>query len=454
MRRRLHRRSFLAAAGGAALALPLLQMHARVASGAEPGYAEDGFPLRFIVFFHPNGVWPPTWWPTPGLSTTDFTLASSMAALESYKNQLVIIDGLNMPSADAGPGEPHQSGMGAVLTGRPLQAGSMVGGDGTLAGWGDGISVDQALAAEIGKDSSYPSLELGVRASAFGGGEVRSRMVYSGPAAAISPDDDPLSVWNRVFADLTLSPTEMAELRARRLSILDTVEGQFAALEAKAGADDRQRLQQHAALVRDLEDRLTNEAVLGEACTVPGVPPGTAPDDANTMHTISQQQLDLMVMALACDVTRVASIQYSNGKNHTQFPWISSMGDGHELSHAGDTDTVAWAEWSTREAWYAEQFAYLLGKLAAIPEGEGTMLDHTCILWANELAQGNTHSHNRMPFVLAGSAGGAIPTGRLLTYDNLPHNNLLVSLLNAYGLESTTFGAPEHCTGALSGLLA
>jgi hypothetical protein len=245
----------------------------------------------------------------------------------------------------------------------------------------------------------------------------------------------------------------MADLRARRLSILDTVEGQFAALQAKAGAQDRQRLDQHAELVRDLEVRLQNEAVLGEACVVPGTPPGTAPDDANTMHLVSQQQLDLMVMALACDVTRVASIQYSNGKNHTQFPWIGSMGDGHELSHAGDTDAGAWAEWSTREAWYSEQFAYLLGKLAAIPEGAGTMLDHTLILWANELAQGNTHSHNRMPFVLAGSAGGVIETGRLLTYAGLPHNNLLVSVLNAFGVEATTFGAPEHCTGPLDGLV-
>ncbi len=454
MSRRIHRRSFLLGTGGAALALPLLQMNTRVASGAEPGYAEDGFPLRFIVFFHPNGVWPPTWWPTPGASPTEFTLASSMIPLEPYRDRIVIIDGLNMPSADAGPGEPHQSGMGAVLTGRALQAGSMVGGDGTLAGWGDGISVDQELAAVIGGESSFSSLELGVRASAFGGGEVRSRMVYAGPAQPLSPDDDPLSVWNRVFADLTLSPSEMAELRARRLSILDTVEGQFAALEARAGAADKQRLQQHADLVRDLEGRLQTEAVLGEACTLPTAPPGTAPDDANTMHVVSQQQLDLMVMALACDVTRVASIQYSNGKNHTQFPWISSMGDGHELSHAGDTDTVAWAEWSTRETWYAEQFAYLLGKLAAIPEGASTMLDHTVILWANELAQGNTHSHNRMPFVLAGSAGGLIQTGRLLTYSNLPHNNLLVSVLNAFGVEATTFGAPEHGTGALDGLLS
>ena len=206
--------------------------------------------------------------------------------------------------------------------------------------------------------------------------------------------------------------------------------------------------------MRDLEDRITNLPLLGDNCEIPPTPPGDAPDDANTMHLISQQQLDLMVMALACDVTRVASLQYSNGRNHTQFPWLgAACPTATSCPHAGDTDSVAWAEWSTREAWFAEQFAYLLGRLQSIPEGEGTMLDHTVVLWANELAQGNTHSHDRMPFVLAGSAGGTLPTGRLLNFGGVSHNDMLVSLLNLFGLEHTTFGDPQHCTGPLTGLV-
>lgn len=453
MSRRTYRRRFLQGAGGLSLALPLLNMHATRATAA-PGYSEDGFPLRLILFFNPNGVWPATWWPTAGGGgETDFELAASMAPMEPYKDKLTILDGLNMTSADAGPGEPHQNGMGALWTGMPLQDGDMVGGDGSLAGWGDGISVDQEIANTLGAEQLFSSLEFGVRASAFGGGEVRSRMIYSGPAAPLSPDDDPFSAWDRIFSDLNLSPSEMAELRAKRLSILDVVEGQFSALESRAGAEDRQRLQQHADLVRDLEDRLQNEPVLGEACVVPGVPPGTNPDDANTMDAISRQQIDLMVMSLACDVTRVASLQYSNGRNHTQFPWISSMTDGHELSHAGDGLTTQWAEWSNREEWYCEEFAYLLGRLAAIPEGDGTMLDNTLIVWGNELAKGNTHSHYRMPFVMAGSAGNQFATGRYLQDLDQPHNNLLVSILNLFGIDAQSFGHPEHCDGPVSGLV-
>ncbi|MCX4240225.1 DUF1552 domain-containing protein [Paraliomyxa miuraensis] len=445
------RRSFLRGAAGAAFALPLLQMHQRTAH-AEAGIAEDGFPLRFVVFFHPNGVWPPTWWPQGNPTENQFELASSLQPLQPFKDQLLILDGVDMPAADAGPGEDHQQGMGAVLSGMALQAGGFVGGDGSLAGWGNGISVDQVIAQHIGGTTPFGSLEFGVRASAFGGSEVRTRMVYAGPAQPISPIDDPVAMWNLLFSELNLSPSEMAVLRAKRVSVLDTVQGQFAALEARAGAEDRLRLQQHAALVTELETRLSTEPVLGESCVIPAAPPALNPDSAGTMDQISTLQLDMMVMAFACDLTRVASIQYSNGMNHTQFPWIGSSTDGHALSHAGMTDEASWAEWSMRERWYGTQFAHLMQRMSEIPEGDGTMLDHTVILWVNELSQGNTHSHERMPFVLGGNLAGHFRTGRYLAYDHQPHNNLLLSLVHAFGIDQATFGDPAFCTGPLPGL--
>jgi hypothetical protein len=339
-----------------------------------------------------------------------------------------------------------------VLTGRPLQQGGFVGGDGSLSGWADGISIDQAIAQHIGATTPFSSLELGVRASAFGGSEVRTRMVYAGPAQPISPMDDPMQTWGTLFSELDLNPSDMAILREKRVSVLDTVRAQLAAVEQRAGSEDRMRLQQHAELVADLQTRIHNTPALGESCVVPGQPAALAPDSASTMDQISALQLDMLVMAFACDLTRVASIQYSNGMNHTQFPWLGSMSDGHQLSHAGNTDAAAWAEWSQRERWYGQQFAYLVQRMSEIPEGDSTMLDHTVILWANELAQGNTHSHERMPFVLAGGLAGHFRTGRYLAYDHASHNDLLVSLQNAFGIESETFGAPEFCTGPLPNL--
>ncbi|MBX7083909.1 MAG: DUF1552 domain-containing protein [Nannocystaceae bacterium] len=446
----MFRRSLLRGAAGSLLALPLLELGSRRVAQAAPGTAADGYPLRMLVFFNPNGCWPATWFPSG--SENAFTLGSSMAALEPYKDKLLVLDGVDMPVVDAGPGEDHQQGMGGVLTGRALQAGEMVGGDGSKAGWGDGISIDQRIAEQIGTSTPLRSIEAGIRANAFIGGEVRSRIIYAGPAQPLPPEDNPQALWQRLFADFAADPTEMAIRRAKRVSVLDTVGAQFDRMRTRVGAVDRDKLDQHVALVRDLELRLQQEPVLGEHCMVPGQPPALAPDDANVMHMVSQAQIDLLAMALACDITRVGSLQYSNGANHHTFPFIGSNSDGHGLSHAPEEDATSWNEWTLRQTWYCEQFAYLLSRLASIPEGDVTLLDHTVILWVNELAKGNTHSHQRMPFLLAGSAGGYFRTGRYLTYQNASHNDLLVSLQNAFGIEEQSFGAPEYCTGALAGL--
>lgn len=451
MKARMHRRQMLRGALGSMLALPLLDLAVRDVKAALPGVAPDGYPLRFVVFFNPNGCWPATWFPTG--TETEFALAQSMTSLEPFKDKLLILDGVDMPAVDAGPGEDHQQGMGGVLTGRPLQVGGFVGGDGSLAGWGDGVSIDQRIAQHIGATTPLGSVEAGIRASAYTGSEVRSRIVYSGAAQPLPPEDNPSAIWGRMFGDFSADPTAMAVLRAKRVSVLDTVAGQFDAIKQQAGIDDRTRLDQHAALVRDLELRLQNEPVLGEHCMLPGAPAAVNPDDAGSMHLVSQAHIDLIAMAFACDITRVASLQYSNGANHHTFPFVGSNSDGHGLSHAADDDAVSWAEWTVRQTWYCEQFAYLLGKLAAIPEGDVTMLDHTVVLWVNELSKGNSHSHQRMPFVLAGSGGGYFRTGRYVTHVNAPHNDLLVSLQNAFGIEEQVFGAPEYCTGPLANLV-
>jgi len=128
-------------------------------------------------------------------------------------------------------------------------------------------------------------------------------------------------------------------------------------------------------------------------------------------------------------------------------------GDEHVMGHQPDDDLHSWGKLRVIRRWYMEQFAYLLGELEATPEGDGTMLDNTVILLGSEVARGNTHSHMDAPFVLAGSAGGYFNTGQLLNFEgDVPHNNLLVSLQNSMGIEATTFGLPEFCTGPLAGL--
>lgn len=459
MRRHLTRRTFLRGLAGTAIALPLLEAGLERALLAQeaPGSFAGNFPKRFIYFFHPNGTMLNDWWPVAGENERDFTLSRILSPLEAHKSKMIVMKGLELKSAagDAGPGGPHQRGMGTALTGQPLQQGDFVGGDGSLAGWADGISVDQHIANYIGATTRFKSLHLGVRADTTAPtAEVRTRLSYSGPAQPVPPQNDPLVVFNDLFSDFMTAPNQLQSVRAQRRSVLDAVGGQFEALKSRAGYHDQIRLEAHLAMVRDLEVRLENERVTGDACFAPETPPEQEPDSEDTMPEISRLHIDLMVMALACDLTRVASLQYSNAKNHIRFPWLDSLGDGHQLSHAGPSNDDARTQWIKRDSWLAQEFAYLLTKLDSVQEGEGTMLDHTAVLWINELSQGNTHSHVDMPYVLAGSAGGYFDTGRYVDLGNVPHSDLLVSLQNAFGIEDQTFGDPRFVTGPIPRLKA
>lgn len=460
------RRTFLRGLAGATIALPLMTSLSRPARGQDAGSA---FPTRFIAFFHPNGVEPSGWFPTspPGKNgaTSEFTLNRCHAPLLPFQDKLVVTSGIDMSVCALGFGEPHQRGMGAALTGRENTSGTMIGGDGTPCGFNLGTSIDQVIAARVGSTNRFRSLELGVRADvASTTGEIRNRMIYAAPEQTLAPTNDPLAVFNRVFIDTASDVEALRVQRAQRKSVLDAAAGSFEELSARVSSDEREKLDAHLALIRDLELRLTSNAVVGASCSVPGVPPALDGNDENAMPQISRLQIDLLTMALACDLTRVGSIQYSNALNHVRFPWLNftneagaiaqSLGDGHALSHDQvgsqfDNDE----EWIARDTWYAGEFAYLLERLASIPEGDGTLLDNTVILWVNELARGAAHDHANMPFVVAGGGGGRIHTGQYLSFTNEPHNNLLLGLLRAFDIDDASFGHPDFCTRELPGLL-
>ena len=167
---------------------------------------------------------------------------------------------------------------------------------------------------------------------------------------------------------------------------------------------------------------------------------------------IGAHQRDLLVTALACGRTQVASQQWSRSVSQTRFTWLGIQESHHDLSHRPDDDLDAQDKLLRINNWYAGQFAALIAALKAVPEGSGTLFDNCLLLWCNELGRGNTHSRDNAPFVLAGSAGGALRTGRYLEYADVPHNDLLVSILNVMGVPDTVFGKPEWCSGPLTDL--
>jgi hypothetical protein len=313
--------------------------------------------------------------------------------------------------------------------------------------------VDQQAAATLCTTTPKRSLELAVQDD--GNQNNWGRMIYSGPGAKIDPYVNPTDAWNSLFSGIVSSPTPgsaaSAQLLASRKSVLDFVQADIAALNTRLGAADQQKLDAHLTAIRDLESRLSAPVAAG--CTPPAAPTGW--DTTNVLlddnyPTITNQMLDIMVQALSCDITRVASLQWTFSRSITVANWLGISEYHHGLSH--NTDAASQADLVTLNTWYAQQIKGLMDRLAAIPEGTGTMLDHTLIFWGNELGLGNTHSLDRVPFLIAGGTNGAFRMGRYLTFNGQPHNNLLVSILNACGDSSTTFGNPAYCMGPLSGL--
>jgi hypothetical protein len=171
------------------------------------------------------------------------------------------------------------------------------------------------------------------------------------------------------------------------------------------------------------------------------------------MPKIAELQLDLLALAFACDLTRVASFEISTALNRIRYPWLDSLGEGHALSHSGTSDSDAKAQLLKRQNWHSSLIARLFDRLALVAEGEGSVLDNTLLFWGNEVSMGTTHSHDNMPFLVAGGTW-AFRTGRYVQYTaRESHADLLVTLLNAMGIEDTTFGDARFCTGALPGLV-
>jgi hypothetical protein len=228
------------------------------------------------------------------------------------------------------------------------------------------------------------------------------------------------------------------------------VQSQFALLEQQVSASDRVKLQQHLELVRDVERRLGLGGNV--TCEQPDMPPALDPNSETDMPMVMQAHLDLLAVAFACDLTRVASLQISTGFNKIRFPWVDDEGEGHALSHAGPTS--AREPLVARAKWHAQQLAYFMSLLQSIPEGDGTVLDNTAIVWGNEVSIGNTHTLTNMPYLIAGSAGGAINTGRYLAFESASTNDLLSAIVNAYGIDTQTFGHPDYAAAPLPGVLA
>jgi hypothetical protein len=456
---RLGRRAALRRLGFGSLAAATLATPFVRGLGTRLAAQEREAPRRLLVFFTPNGTIREQWTPTGG--ETDFVLSRILAPLERHRGQLLILDGLDMMSTRAGPGDGHQKGMGHILTGVELLPGDTMGGCDTCppVSWSGGISIDQLVASHIAETVVRPfrSIEAGVLC---GDAEnVWTRMCYRGPSDPLPPESDPSALYRRLFGDAGVDLEATRRREMLRLSVLDHNVRDFQRLRVALGREDRERLDRHLAILREMETRLRAGGAVGEFCERPSID-GTLDftADAN-VGPLLDAQIDNVTMAFACDLTRVASIQCTNSVGNIRFDAIGISDRHHDLSHEGDSNLEAIDKIVRINLFYAERFAHLLDRLASVPEGEAgeTMLDHTLVVWVNELGRGNSHTLNDIPFVLAGNVpdGSGLPTfrtGRSLRFEERTHNDLWTRIAQAFGVEIERFGDPRYSGGPLADL--
>ncbi len=471
-RTKITRRRLLSGLGAFTVALtsPIWRVSTAFSQTAKTAAAR-----RFIGVFSANGTIASEFFPgcsamvksspnacpaVTSMTDTPLTTASLgriLQPLSAHVSQMLVLQGVDMISTvsnqlgtmTAKPGGPHMKGPGAMLTGGSLLTGSFQGAGGP-AGYADRISVDQFIANRIGTSTAFKSLEFGVRVI---GGEPLNTISYSGANQPNVPIYDPTQMYSRIFANSKLSTSQLSQLLAERKSVLDFLQSDIGVLETRLSSGDKARLDAHLTGVRTIEQQLTSSA---SACTPSAAPPMLDPNDMTNFPAIGKLQMDMMLLALSCGMTNVATFMWANADSWQYYPFAGVNEEHHGTSHCNDTDSANIENLILINIWQAQQVNYMLDQLAATKEADGsTMLDNTVLLWGNELGVGNTHTYKNIPWMLGGGSGGYFKTGRFLQYPDLPHNNLLVSVCNAMGFSDvTTFGIPGVCTGPLPGLAA
>lgn len=425
------RRHFLRDLGLSAAALPfvsgLSSLHAAGGGGAPR--------KRVIIMFSPNGTVPEEFWPKEFGDDKPLELGPILQPLAPFKDQMLMLKGVH--NQVRGDGDNHMRGMSCLLTARELNPGNIQGGSHTPAGWASGISIDQEIRnffqSKEESKTRFGSLEFGVavpnRADPW------TRMVYAGNNKPLAPIDDPSQMFDKLYGGV--------KDRDDLVSVLDGLRDDLKKVSAKLSPEDKALLQEHMQLVSELENELKAAGKNSElAHPEPEIDPEIELVNDNTPQ-ISRLQIDLMVNAMANDMTRVASLQFMRSVGQARMRWLDIQEGHHSLSHEPDDNEGARAKLRKINNWFAGELAYLAKKLKDTPEpggAGGSMLDNTQIVWLNELGKGNSHTLDDIPFLLLGGGAG-FKTGRALDLKGKAHNRLWLSLARGVGhSELNAFG--------------
>jgi uncharacterized protein DUF1552 len=434
---------------GTAIALPWLEAMTSTARAAV-STGSSGAPLRLAYFFVPNGMHMPDWVPEQEGSLDK--LPAILKPLAEHQSKLTVLSGLTLNGGRAlgdGPGD-HARCVASYLTGaHPYKT------DGKNIK--NGTSIDQAAAQVVGDATRFPSLELGTEPSSQGGRcdsgyscVYTSNMSWRTPTSPMTKETNPQALFDRLFGSGEVAEDGRGQQRRSRYrkSILDLVSDEARGLQKRLGSADRRKLDEYLYAVRQIERDIDQAEKLDTAES--GVddfprPAGRPKEFADHIRLM----MDLMVLAMQTDSTRVLSYMFTNAGSNRSYPNIDVRAGHHNLSHHGN-DQEKQAQISKINQHHASIFCHLLDRLAATPDGDRTLLDHSMIMYGSGLADGNRHAHHDLPVLLVGGGCGTVKPGRHIRYPkDTPLANLYLGMLYRLGEEAESF---SDSTGPLEGL--
>ena len=432
---------------GATLALPLLDCMVPALTAQSRTAAA---PIkRFGVFYVPNGMSMPYWYPkTEGPLDQ---LPPTLKSLEAFKDRVLICGGLDDESANlVKGGGDHARSAGTFLTCVPFKI--TAGADVSNA-----VSVDQIAARELSKETQLASLELGIESNAMigscdGGASCAytNTIAWRTPTTPLPIENDPRAVFERMFG--TSGSTDPAVRLARMQrdrSILDLVGDELAGLGRVIGPGDRVKVEEYLDALRDIERRIAmaedqNTRELPVVDQPVGVP--------NDYRDHARLMMDLLALAYQTDLTRISTFMLAREVSGRAYPEIGVSDSHHPLSHHQDEPAKLQRLHMVNE-YHLQQFAYLVAKLDALPEGDGTMLDSTLFLYGTGISDSNTHFHDDLPIALVGGKNAGIKGGRYVRYpEDTPLANLHVTILEKLGVPVEAFGDSTGKLDRLTGV--
>jgi hypothetical protein len=389
---RTSRRSLLKGltAAGSRIAIglpPLVSMfNSKGTAYAAPGPCalDKAIASRFVIWFNGNGI-PERYW-IPSEEGSHYSMTPCLSPLAPYRGDFHVLSGVDNAAAK-GMGNGHTNSMSGLMTGTPFT------GRGP-----SGPSIDQVIAAKLGDDSRFRSLQIGVSQESFGESMQRN-MSWSGYERALPPEMIPHRLFDRLFGE-----REEGWVNRKR-SILDAVRDDATLLRKKLPVDDQARVDEHLSGIRDLE-----RSIAGLPPEYKRVDPLDFDGDMKDWPRIAKLQSDLLVKALATHQTRVASYMLTKCQGLSRFPWLGyTSARHHDYTHADGKAPGADGVEGQRVLrdickWHVEEFAYLVAKLKSIPEGDGTVFDHTCLAYVHEHAEANPHKNSGLAMIVAGGS--------------------------------------------------